>query len=156
MTYEALERQEVDEVRSMMESMFDDLGVDIDLSDLGSEMNQIARKMAEMSDTVRQKMQDDGSRQPGHKTKRQLKKEERMRQDEEVRKKNTTSIYRQLAKVLHPDLEPGPAEAHRLDIMIREMETSLALLRNENAEKEVRLAIKQYRAATRMRRVPIV
>lgn len=79
-SYEALERQEVDEVRSMMESMFADLGVDIDLSDLGPEMNpeEIARKMAEMSDTVRQEMQEneDGSRQQGHKTRRQLKQED--------------------------------------------------------------------------------
>jgi hypothetical protein len=45
----------------------------------------------------------------------------------------------------------GPAEAHRLDIMIRDMETSLALMRNGDAEKEVRLAIKEYRAAIRMR-----
>ena len=46
----------------------------------------------------------------------------------------------------------GPAEAHRLDLMIHEMEASLALMRDGNAEKEVRLAIKEYRAATRMHR----
>jgi hypothetical protein len=46
----------------------------------------------------------------------------------------------------------GAAEVHRLDIMIRDMETSLALMRDNSAEKEVRLAIKEYRAATRMRR----
>ena len=252
-SYEALERQEVDDVRSMMESMFEDFGLDIDLSDLRPEMNpeEIAKKMAEMSESVRKKLQENEYRfgQEGRETNRQLKQKERMRQAEEDRKRSITSIYRQLAKVLHPDLEPdearrqskvalmqelttayhrndlhtllrlemewiqreegdlerltdeklgiynqvlkdqlfelrleidglayhpryapivvmddfdievrtdGPAEAHRLDIMIREMGTSLALLRDGNAEKEVRLAIKQYRAATRMRRVPIV
>jgi len=46
----------------------------------------------------------------------------------------------------------GPAEAHHLDIIIRDMERALALMRSGNAETQVRLAIKEYRAATRMRR----
>jgi hypothetical protein len=248
-SYEDVARKEVDQVRSVMESMFADFGLDIDLSDLRPDMSpeEVARRMAEMSDTVQQKMQEneDNFRQTGRKTKRQLKQEERMRQVEETRKKNTTSIYRQLARALHPDLESdearrqskvalmqelttayhrndlhtllrlelewihreegnlerltdeklaiynqvlkdqffqlkleieglachpryapiavmgdfdievrtdGPAEARRLDFIIRDMETSLALMRERNGEKEVRSAIKEYRAIARERR----
>jgi len=247
-SYEALERQEIDATRSMMEAMLADFGVHIDLSDIGSEMNpeDLARKMAEMSETMRQQLQENEvAQQTQRKGKRQLKQEERMRQAEEARKKSITTIYRQLAKVLHPDLEmdearrqtkvalmqdlttayhrkdlhtllrlemewiqreegdlerlsdeklaiynqvlrdqvselqmeieslsyhpryaplmvmdefdinvrtDGPAEAHRLDIIIRGMEASLARMRDGAAEKEVRSVIKQHRAESRMRR----
>jgi hypothetical protein len=200
-----------------------------------------------MSHNAQQKVQEnqDDFHQQEHKTKRQLKQQERMRQAEEARKKTITSIYRQLARVLHPDLESnearrqskvalmqelttayhsndlhtllrlelewiqreegdlerltdeklaiynqvlkdqlfqlsseidglafhpryaplvvtddfdievrtdGPEEAHRLDIMIRDMETSLTRMRNGSAEREVRLVIKEHREATRQRR----
>jgi hypothetical protein len=48
----------------------------------------------------------------------------------------------------------GPAEARRLDMMIRDMEASLAAMRSDNAEKAVGLIIKQHRAEVRkMRRL---
>src|SRR5262249_2965949 len=77
-------------------------------------------------DTVRQKMQEneDGFRQTGHKTKRQFKQEERMRQAEQARKKNITSIYRQLAKVLHPDLESDEARRQSKVALMQELTTA--------------------------------
>lgn len=46
--------------------------------------------------------------QPGKKTKKQLEKEEREKLLEEARTKNISTIYKQLAKAFHPDLELDP------------------------------------------------
>jgi hypothetical protein len=128
-SYETLERREVDEVRSEMESMFEELGIDIDLSDLRPDMSpeSIAAKMAEMSDSFRQKMKDSSNAFPppgGRKSKKQLKREERMRQAEEVRKKSIASIYKQLAKALHPDLEQDETVRQRKVALMQVLTTA--------------------------------
>jgi hypothetical protein len=108
--YETLERQEMDYVRSQMESMFATCGIDIDLSDLRPDMSEdaMAAKVAEVADTIRQKIrqeEDDLRKRPHRKSKKQLERQQRLKQVEEARSKTIASIYKQLAKVLHPDLE---------------------------------------------------
>lgn len=104
------EREEIEEARSVIDAMLDDLGIDIDLSDLRPDMSdeEIAVKAAQIGERLQQKSEEDESefgRPEPRKTKRQLQQEERMRQAEQLRKKSIASIYKQLAKVLHPDLE---------------------------------------------------
>jgi hypothetical protein len=110
---EQAEQEGIDEMRSELESMFDDLGVDIDLSDLRSDMSEaeLAAKAAVMADEFQRKAAESQEAQEGSrerkrpKSKRQIEQEERQRSAEELRKKSIGSIYKQLAKVLHPDLE---------------------------------------------------
>jgi hypothetical protein len=47
------------------------------------------------------------------KTKRESREEERTRRFEQLRKDNIGAIYKRLVKVLHPDLEPAPAEREK-------------------------------------------
>jgi hypothetical protein len=121
--YETLEQQEVDEVRSQMESMFSDFGIDIDLSDLRPDMDEdaVAAKAAEVADAMREKFEQEEQafhERPRRKSKKQLEREERMKQVEEARSKSMASIYKQLAKVLHPDLEQDPEQRrHKVTLM---------------------------------------
>jgi hypothetical protein len=61
---------------------------------------------------------------PGHKSKRQLQQEELMRSAEEVRKKSIASIYKQLARALHPDLESDDESRRRKVVLMQELTTA--------------------------------
>jgi hypothetical protein len=101
--YEDAASEELDEMRSEMESMLAELGIEVDFSDLS--LDTTPEEMAAKTAEVRRKAEEpDPEDRP--RSKRALKREERARQLEELRKKSIASIYKQLACVLHPDLEP--------------------------------------------------
>jgi transposase len=121
-----VERVELDEARSAMEAALSELGIDMDLSDLQLDMSEeaLAAKAAEMAERIQQKAQEDeeafrSTERPS--TKRQLEKEERMRHAEEMRNKSIATIYKQLAKVLHPDLEPDATQKERKCALMQEL-----------------------------------
>src|SRR5262249_8228623 len=121
------EREGFEETRSAIEDMFADAGVDIDLDGLTPGMSDeaIAAKFAEMKAKVQEQMEnhEKQTQQPGrrHKNKRQQEKEDRVRRDEEVRKRSIASIYKQLAKALHPDLEPDENRRQRKVALMQEL-----------------------------------
>lgn len=55
------------------------------------------------------------------KTKKQLRQEERDRLLEEARRKNVQHLYRQLAKVFHPDLERDPDRIHQKEELMKQL-----------------------------------
>ena len=55
------------------------------------------------------------------KTKRELEKEDLEKQAEEVRAKNITAVYRQLARLFHPDLEQDPEIKAGKEILMKEL-----------------------------------
>ncbi len=119
------EREGVDALCSAMEDMFGDLGIDLDLSNVRPDMSEeaFAEKAAEMAEKFRQQAEEEQrAQQPERrKTKRQIEKETRRRHAEEVRKKSIATIYKQLAKVLHPDLEPDAAFRERKVVLMQEL-----------------------------------
>lgn len=110
--------------RQKIESMLGDLGIELDLSDLkpGVSEETLAAKMAEIAGQVRQ-AEEDGrvSNRPRRQSRRQLQKEEQLRQAEELRKKTVASLYKQLARVLHPDLELDPALKEQKQALMQEL-----------------------------------
>lgn len=141
--FKQAECEEFDEARSAIESMFADAGIDIDLGDLNPDMSDaaIASKIAEMAERIQGKTgNEEGEmhRAGRRKTKRQLEKEERMRQAEEVRKKSIASIYKQLAKALHPDLEPDDERRRRKVVLMQEL---TAAYRNNDLHTLLRLEL---------------
>jgi hypothetical protein len=56
-----------------------------------------------------------------HKGKKRLKKEEKERLLEEARKKNVHHLYRQLAKVFHPDLEQDPERIRQKEELMKQL-----------------------------------
>jgi hypothetical protein len=126
---DALEQQELNGVRSAMESMFADLGIEMDLSDMRVNMSpeEMAAKAAQMAEQFRHKAEaaEAAFREPKRrKTKKQLLREERMRQAEEIRNKSIASIYKQLAKVLHPDLEQDAIIRDRKVVLMQQLTTA--------------------------------
>jgi len=108
---EQAEREEIQETRSMMNEMFDEFGIDMDLSDLqpGMTPEQFARKAAEMAAAIQQSAERENQpRSKRRRSKRQKEQDARLEQAEQVRKKSIATIYKQLARVLHPDLEMDP------------------------------------------------
>lgn len=55
------------------------------------------------------------------KTKRELEKEEIEKQAEEARAKNINAVYRQLARLFHPDLEQDPEIKAKKEILMKEL-----------------------------------
>jgi hypothetical protein len=138
-----VEQEEMEEMCSVMEEMFGDLGIGIDLSDLRPDMSdeELASKAAEMAERIQQKAEEEeGAFRPpdNRKTKRQLEKEERTRQAEQLRNKSIASVYKQLAKVLHPDLEPDAGRKQAKGTLMQEL---TAAYRNNDLHTMLRLEL---------------
>lgn len=107
-SYEAAAKEDFSEVMNEMKSMFSNMGLDIDLSgiDFKSSEEDILRKIHEIGEKAKKESENKQAKQAvKKKTKKQLEKELKEQQTEEARNRNISSIYKQLAKVLHPDLE---------------------------------------------------
>jgi hypothetical protein len=75
--------------------------------------------MARLRGEIEEKRQPSSPRR--HKNQRQMEKEERRRQAEELRKKTVATIYKQLARVLHPDLELDAEIRRQKEVLMREL-----------------------------------
>src|SRR5205823_6427352 len=84
-----------------------------------------AAKAAEVAEKFEQQnaaSDEDPFQQPERpKTKRQMEKEALRRNAEEVRKKSISTIYKQLARILHPDLEPDAALRERKVVLMQQL-----------------------------------
>jgi hypothetical protein len=122
---EEVASEEFEETREHIESMLNDFGVDIDLSDIKPGMSEetLAAKAAETMARLRGKIEE--KQQPSsprrRKNQRQIEKEERQRQAEDLRKKTVATIYKQLARVLHPDLELDAALRRQKEVLMQEL-----------------------------------
>jgi hypothetical protein len=139
----SLEQTEEEAFRGMLDSMRDEFqraGVNLDLGKLrpGMSDEEMAAAMADLENQFvgeAQNRQQEREKRP--KTRAQLARELKERAMEEARKKNLGNLYRQLAKVLHPDLEQDPAlrqqkeQAMKTLTLAYEQEDLHALLRLE-------------------------
>jgi len=107
-SYEEAAKEDFDTMKNEMAEMFEEYGFEMDLDDMHSNMTEeeIMKKMIEMQEQLKEQA---GAKQEKNssykKTKKQLEKEEKEKMMEQARTKNISSIYRQLAKAFHPDLE---------------------------------------------------
>jgi hypothetical protein len=119
-----VEKEEMAEARQEIESMLNDFGIEIDLSELkpGVSDETLAAKAAEIAGHVRD-AEDNwrASNRPRRQSQRQMQKEEQLRQAEELRKKTVASLYKQLARVLHPDLELDPALKEQKQALMQDL-----------------------------------
>jgi hypothetical protein len=138
-----VEQEEMEEIGSVVEEMFGELGIGIDLSDLrpGMSDEELAAKAAKMTEVIQEKAEEEerAFRSPGNrKTTLQLEKEERTRQAEQLRNKSIASVYKQLAKVLHPDLEPDAGRKQAKGTLMQEL---TAAYRNNDLHTMLRLEL---------------
>jgi hypothetical protein len=126
--FEKAQQQEIEVSRSEMKEMLDELGIDVDLSGLRPGMNheELAAKLAELNATIKAEAEaaaDEHSlgQRERRKSKRQLEREEQLRQTEEIQKRSIASIYKELAKALHPDLEPDADRKQHKVVLMQEL-----------------------------------
>ena len=142
-SFDRAEQEGFEEARSMMEEAFGEFGIDMDFSDLQPNATEegLAAKAAEMTERLRQKLAEEAgasTRSDRPTSKRQSAKEARLQQAEEIRKKSLATIYRQLAKVLHPDLEPDPERKQRKSALMQDLTTAY---RNNDLHSLLRLEL---------------
>ena len=107
-SYEDAATQEFEMVKDEMESVFESVGFYMDFKDFDKDMSpeeMIAKMKSLEEEFLKQQESLNSEKASRKKTVKQLEKEEKERQLEEARNKNISSIYKQLAKALHPDLE---------------------------------------------------
>ena len=97
---------DLEETKSGLEGLFGDMGVDFDLNDFENNMHTADAESG--NNTQDQFNWSTGfTKKTAHskKSKKQLQQEEKERLLEEAKSKNISSIFKQLAKLFHPDLE---------------------------------------------------
>lgn len=144
--FEDVMREEAQEMRHVFESMFSDLGIDADVSDLRPDMSEeevaaAAARMAEVLQARAEQFESRGGRERP-KSARQLEREERARQAEELRKSSVASIYKQLARAVHPDLEQDPELRREKETVMQEL---TAAYRNNDLHTLLRLELEWIR-----------
>ena len=119
-----LVREEFEELRELLESVAAEAGVELDLSGLdpNGDPEEFEREFEERLAAANPGLRDaalGGGPRPKTKCKRKPTKaaleRERLKQEaEEAKKRDFKTLYKQLAKVLHPDLETDPElKAHK-------------------------------------------
>jgi hypothetical protein len=120
-SYDKAAEEDFQAMKNEMSEAFEEMGFDVDLNDLHNKMSEeeMARKLFEMFGNLQEQAEaKEAARPKRKKTKRQLEKEERERQIEEAKNKNIATIYKQLARIFHPDLERDPVlKSEKEDLM---------------------------------------
>ncbi len=102
--------EEFKELRDILKAVAARAGVDLDLSGINPEMEP-ADFQREMEERFRAAIAGAKSSRPKKarkQTKAQLDKALKIKEQEEAKKRDIRTLYKQLAKVLHPDLEANP------------------------------------------------
>lgn len=100
---------EFEEFKSSLEEECAKYGMDVDLSDItmdGSQQDLFEKVFDSIGDAKEKFFEEENSRP---KSKKQLEKEQRAQEVADLQKKEISTVYKQLAKIFHPDLEEDPA-----------------------------------------------
>ena len=118
--YDEAAAEGLDGMKQEMRSILEDMEVDFNIDDMDREMTEeeILKKVEQLKNQFRQQAK---KAEPGKKTKKQLEKEARQ---EEERAKSINSIYKQLVKIFHPDLEQDPALRLQKEELMKKLTTS--------------------------------
>jgi len=110
-SYDEFKRDSFDEMKENFSDLFKMSGFDIDLDDLKVDMTEeeVIKKTAEMREKFNREEEERAHKDKHRKkSKKELAQEAKEKQLKEARTKNISSIYKQLAKIFHPDLEQNP------------------------------------------------
>jgi hypothetical protein len=138
MSVEDAKDQALDEMRGNVREAFAMMGMDVDLSGMSNDMSpeeagRLQRELLEKMQEAQARMEEQqrtggGGDGPGawggrarRKTKKQLAAEAREQAMEEARKRSIGSIYKQLARAFHPDLEPDPERRAGKEVLMKEL-----------------------------------
>lgn len=110
-------------LKKEMERMCKKQGVDVDLSSINDFENEydLRAKIFEAIDEAREKTKDDLRFKAKQKTKYDIEKEKKTQELENLQKKGLSTIYKQLAKVMHPDLEQDVEKKTEKEMLMKRL-----------------------------------
>jgi hypothetical protein len=128
------EDEEFDFLRAMIEQTARQAGVDLDLSDLDpncdpKEFERIVKERLGAAATIfndKAGTPSSTAKRPRKPTKAQATKERNRLAQEEAKNRDLKSLFKQLAKVFHPDLEPDPLLKQHKQVWMQRLNTAYA------------------------------
>lgn len=126
-SFEKVLQREKEMIKDEMADLFEEMDIDLDMD--GMDMNDeksMAEKMAEIQQKLFERQEKEQEKFERRKKKKRLtpkqEETERMRQAvEEMKQKNISTIYKQLAKLFHPDLEQDEGRKAEKEILMKEL-----------------------------------
>lgn len=103
--YDKCVAEELELIKNEMKEQFKEFGVDIDLSEINASNSQDEIMQKLFHSLGKAVKGEKAFHEEPSKTKKQHEKEQKKQAFEDMQKKTINDIYRQLARVLHPDLE---------------------------------------------------
>ena len=122
--YDDVTRDEFEMMKEHMQNSFRENGFEFDMGDMNKDMSEeeVIAKMKALSDKMNELEEEKQAKKPQRKkTAKQLEKEEKNKQLEEARNKNIKSIYKQLVRALHPDLEQDEIEKAKKEKLMQRL-----------------------------------
>ena len=124
--YEDAEKREERERQAEMEDVFKSWGVNVDMPETEMTDEAMAAKMAEVQEQIKQRLEAERQRleerrKTRPKTARQLEKEKAQQAAEGLKQKSLSTLFRQLAKLLHPDLEQDETRRAEKAVLMQEV-----------------------------------
>ena len=122
--YEEAIEEEFEMMKDDFQHMFRENGFEFDMSDFKKDMSpeEVIAKMKELSDKMNEQREENQTKKSKRKkTAKQLEKEAKNKQLEEARNKNIKSIYKQLVRALHPDLEQDELLKAKKEVLMQRL-----------------------------------
>ena len=120
-TYEEIKKNDFNNLKIEMEQMFEGMGYETDFGDINENMTEfeILQKLKEKSAEYQKQEEDKNSNKK--KTKKELQQEQNEKLVEAAKKKNLNTIYKQLAKIFHPDLEIDESKKKQKEELMKQL-----------------------------------
>lgn len=121
--YETVLKREEQMMKDQMQDVFKRWGMDMDINPAEMSEEEMAAKMAEIQEQLNNQRESEQQRheelrKTRPKTGKQAEKEKAEQAAEALKQKSISNLYRQLAKLLHPDLEQDEMrQAEKLGLM---------------------------------------
>jgi hypothetical protein len=124
-SYEKMMQDEKEKESAQMQEIFDKMNIDIKGLDIDDEV-AIAKKIAEARQKMAAIQEERNERfkqrqQKKSKTAKQVEYEKMQKAADELKQKNISTIYKQLAKLFHPDLEQDAERKAEKEILMKEL-----------------------------------
>ncbi len=123
-SYDEAAASDFQSMKDEMSQVFEEMGLDADLDGLDPNLDEeeMARKLFELLENLKQQAEEKATAEPKRKkTKKQIEKEVREKQVEDAKNKDIAGIYKQLAKIFHPDLEQDAKRREEKEVLMKQL-----------------------------------